>query len=61
MARVYVSLGSNIERRRNLRHALDALNARYGPLTCSEVYESEAVRVMMAMLLKADPSISVRR
>ena len=43
MARVYVSLGSNIERRRNLRHALDALNERYGPLTCSEVYESEAV------------------
>jgi 2-amino-4-hydroxy-6-hydroxymethyldihydropteridine diphosphokinase len=43
VARVYVSLGSNIERRRNLRHALDALNARYGPLTCSEVYESEAV------------------
>jgi 2-amino-4-hydroxy-6-hydroxymethyldihydropteridine diphosphokinase len=43
VARVYVSLGSNIERRRNLRHALDALNARYGPLTRSEVYESEAV------------------
>ena len=43
MARVYVSLGSNIERRRNLRHALDALDARYGPLTRSEFYESEAV------------------
>ena len=43
MARVYLSLGSNIERRRNLRHALDALHERYGPLTCSDVYESEAV------------------
>jgi 2-amino-4-hydroxy-6-hydroxymethyldihydropteridine diphosphokinase len=43
VARVYVSLGSNIERRRNLRHALDALNERYGPLTRSDVYESEAV------------------
>jgi 2-amino-4-hydroxy-6-hydroxymethyldihydropteridine diphosphokinase len=43
VARVYLSLGSNIERRRNLRRALDTLNGRYGPLACSDVYESEAV------------------
>ena len=43
MARVYVSLGSNIERRRHIRHALESLTGRYGPLTRSDVYESEAV------------------
>ena len=43
MARVYVSLGSNIERRRHIRHALEQLAERYAPLTCSDVYESDAV------------------
>lgn len=43
MARVYVSLGSNIERRQNVRHALERLTERYGPLTRSNVYECEAV------------------
>ncbi len=43
MAQVYVSLGSHIERRRNIRHALEQLHERYGPLTYSDVYESEAV------------------
>ena len=43
MAQVYVSLGSNIERRRNIRHALEQLTEHYGPLTRSDVYESEAV------------------
>ena len=43
MARVYVSLGSNIERRRYIRHALERLTGRYGVLTRSGVYESEAV------------------
>ena len=43
MAQVYVSLGSNIERRRHIRHALEHLGKRYGPLTVSGVYESDAV------------------
>ncbi len=43
MARVYVSLGSNIERERHVRGAITALAGCYGPLTLSSVYESEAV------------------
>lgn len=43
MARVYLSLGSNIDRERNLKAAYKALNAAYAPLTVSQVYESEAV------------------
>lgn len=43
MAQVYVSLGSNIERRRNIRHALEQMTERYGPLERSDIYESEAV------------------
>ncbi len=43
MARAYVSLGSNIERRRHIRLALERLGALYGPLIRSDVYESDAV------------------
>lgn len=43
MARVYVSIGSNIERERHVRAALDALAAHYGELQCSTVYETAAV------------------
>jgi 2-amino-4-hydroxy-6-hydroxymethyldihydropteridine diphosphokinase len=43
MARVYVSIGSNIERSRNIRAALDALAARFNKLAQSRVYESAAV------------------
>ena len=43
MAQVYISLGSNIERRRNIRHALEQMTERYGPLERSDIYESEAV------------------
>ena len=43
MARVYVSIGSNIDRSRNLRAALDALAARFSHLAQSQVYESIAV------------------
>lgn len=43
MARVYVSIGSNIDRSRNLRAALDALGARFANLARSRVYESIAV------------------
>lgn len=43
MARIYVSIGSNIEREQNIRAGLVDLEARFGPLILSTVYESEAV------------------
>ena len=43
MARVYVSIGSNIDRRENITAALDMLQAEYGELDQSSVYESDAV------------------
>ena len=43
MTRVYLSLGSNIERHRHIRNALQALSELFGHLMLSTVYESEAV------------------
>lgn len=43
MARVYVSIGSNIDRERHIEAALQMLGAGFGPLQCSTVYESAAV------------------
>jgi len=43
MPHVYLSLGSNRERERNIRAALDALSDGFGTLEISSVYESEAV------------------
>lgn len=43
MARVYVSVGSNIDAAPNVRSAIAALRHHYGVLTLSRVYESEAV------------------
>ena len=43
MALIYLSLGSNIERRLNIGAALDALAENFGELVISSVYESEAV------------------
>lgn len=43
MARVYVSIGSNIERERHVVAGLDAMAAELGSLSVSSVYESEAV------------------
>ncbi len=40
MPRVYVSIGSNIERERNIRDAVQTLRNLYGPLTLSRVYET---------------------
>jgi 2-amino-4-hydroxy-6-hydroxymethyldihydropteridine diphosphokinase len=42
MARVYVSIGSNIEREKNVRGAVRALKQRFGKLAFSRVYESRA-------------------
>lgn len=43
MARIYISLGSNIERETNTREGVKALRERFGELQLSAVYESEAV------------------
>jgi 2-amino-4-hydroxy-6-hydroxymethyldihydropteridine diphosphokinase len=43
MARVYVSVGTNIDRERHVRAALDALVAHYGAVQCSTIYETAAV------------------
>jgi 2-amino-4-hydroxy-6-hydroxymethyldihydropteridine diphosphokinase len=43
VARVYVSIGSNIDRVRNIGLALTQLGDEYGPLTQSSVFESAAV------------------
>ena len=43
MARVYLSLGSNIDRERNIRGAITALRERYGELSISRVFESASV------------------
>lgn len=43
MSRVYISIGSNIERYRHVIAALDALNTWFGELVISPVYESESV------------------
>lgn len=43
MAEVYLSVGSNIEREKNIRAGLDILVEHFGDLVCSPVYESVAV------------------
>jgi 2-amino-4-hydroxy-6-hydroxymethyldihydropteridine diphosphokinase len=43
MPRVYVSIGSNVEREKNIRGALAALRERFGTVTASRVYECPAV------------------
>ncbi|GMR16010.1 MAG: 2-amino-4-hydroxy-6-hydroxymethyldihydropteridine diphosphokinase [Gammaproteobacteria bacterium] len=43
MARVYISIGSNIDAEKNIRLAIHALQEHYGKLILSSVYESEAV------------------
>lgn len=42
-ARVYLSIGSNIDRERYVASCLDRLAAEFGDLAISSVYESEAV------------------
>lgn len=42
-ARVYVGVGSNIEREKNIRGGLAALTRRYGALTLSPVYQARAI------------------
>src|SRR4030067_3063638 len=43
MARIYVSIGSNIEREPNIRAAVRARPAPFGSLTLSSVYENKPI------------------
>ncbi|WP_341501903.1 2-amino-4-hydroxy-6-hydroxymethyldihydropteridine diphosphokinase [Gallaecimonas sp. GXIMD4217] len=43
MARIYISLGSNIEPEQHIRAGLDALQQAFGTLTLSPVFEAEPV------------------
>ncbi|MFQ6023662.1 MAG: 2-amino-4-hydroxy-6-hydroxymethyldihydropteridine diphosphokinase [Acidiferrobacterales bacterium] len=43
MPRVFVSIGSNIDREKNIKAAVHELNVSYAPLTLSRVYESPAI------------------
>jgi 2-amino-4-hydroxy-6-hydroxymethyldihydropteridine diphosphokinase len=43
MAKIYISIGSNIDAEKNIRLAIHALENHYGKLILSSVYESEAV------------------
>ncbi len=43
MARAYVSVGSNIERERNVDAALERMRAEFGELRCSRTWETAAV------------------
>jgi 2-amino-4-hydroxy-6-hydroxymethyldihydropteridine diphosphokinase len=42
-AQVYVSIGSNVNRRKNIALALERLVREFGPIEQSSVYESDAV------------------
>jgi len=41
--RIYLSIGSNIEREFNLRSSVRHLNEQFGPLTLSSVYRTRAI------------------
>ena len=43
MAKIYISIGSNIDAENNIRLAIHALQDHYGKIILSSVYESEAV------------------
>ncbi|CAB1274135.1 2-amino-4-hydroxy-6-hydroxymethyldihydropteridine diphosphokinase [Candidatus Nitrosacidococcus tergens] len=43
MARAYVSIGSNIEKEKNIRASIYLLQNRYSPLTISQIFESESI------------------
>lgn len=42
MPRIYISVGSNNDREKNIHAAINALTEHYGEIICSPVYETEA-------------------
>lgn len=43
MPRIFVSIGSNIDKEKNIRCAIQFLRTHYSPLLISPIYESDAV------------------
>lgn len=43
MAQIYISVGSNIERHKNILHAFELLQQHYGKIQASTIYENRAV------------------
>lgn len=43
MVKCYLSVGSNIDKENNIRTGVAALREQFGDVTCSTVYESEAI------------------
>lgn len=43
MADIFLGLGSNVEREKNIAFALQRLGERFGEVMCSPIYESESV------------------
>ena len=63
MVTVFVSVGSNIEREKNLRLGVAALQSCFGDLTCSSIYQSRAVGFagedFFNMVLSLETALSV--
>lgn len=43
MSRVYISIGSNVNRRKNILSCVESLRQQFGDLSISAVYENQAV------------------
>lgn len=63
MARIYISVGSNINRETNIRGAVRELEAALGSIMLSSVYESEAIGFVgdafYNMVVGADTTLEV--
>jgi 2-amino-4-hydroxy-6-hydroxymethyldihydropteridine diphosphokinase len=64
MPSVFISVGSNIERSKNIGSALKALERQFGDLIVSSVYESEAVGFQgdpfFNLVVACDTKLSIR-
>jgi len=63
MTAIYLSLGSNVDRHKNITAALDALTALLGELQISSVYESKSVGFdgsnFFNLVVGADTALSI--
>lgn len=63
MNSVYVSIGSNIESKKNIQQAIDLLKEFFGEIVLSPIYESEAVGFegdnFLNLVVKVETDLSV--
>jgi len=63
MAKIYISLGSNVEREKHVKQGLEAVEKAFGTLTLSSLFESKAVGFTgtafynMVIALETDKSV----